>query len=236
MEWSLNIISWLARRPAATLHSLTTTAGTLVAAGLMVFLLWPSGKQGIPEPVKLAVPTFNVAVLSGPRELSQAANENIEQVVEAQPVAESALAPQVVTTETPSSLPSAVNTAPVPAVEAPAVVNPEPAEVIPPAQVSMPGGRLMAADADLGSATPDILSVSKHEVILRYLVDEQGRVVRGGIFRSGSDPLRDTFIHKAMKSQTYNVKELPSVQSGTEKLWMVELVVPYNKTSQEVVP
>lgn len=235
MPVSKMLATWKPRN----LHAFATSTGVLTASVLLTALLWPTpGKEGIEEPAKLMLPTFQVAMMSGVREETVTAQETIEKVVEEKTVEASPVAQEVVTENTASSLPDAVATT---AEATPAVEDLEPppeveTEVIPPAQVAMPGGKLMAVDAEVGIETPDILSVGKQEVILRYLINRHGLVERGGIFRQGSDPLRDTFIHKAMKNQTYNIKDWPMVQDGENPLWMVELVVPYNKYTEEVLP
>lgn len=217
------------------IHTSTTTAGVVLATSLMMALFISQGAKGIPVPARLEQATFTVAMMVGAREEAKVASENVETVVAEAIVVPAETATDVVTVATASSLPKAVAaTAEATAVADP-VVKPDKDEVIPPARVSMPGGRLMAEDSTVGGTQPDILGLSKDEVLLRYLINEQGIVVRGGIFRSGSDPLRDTFIHKAMKSQIYNPKDWLQV-SATEKIWMVELTIPYNKRPSDVIP
>ena len=223
-----------ARLPPSVVHTTTTSIGVVLATLLMMALFISQGAKGIPVPARLEQTTFTVAMMVGAREEAKVASENIETVVEEAIVAPAETATEVVTVATASSLPQAVATTAESTVLAEAVVKLDKDEVIPPARVSMPGGRLMAEDSTVGGAQPDILGLSKNEVLLRYLINEQGIVVRGGIFRSGSEPLRDTFINKAMKSQIYNPKDwLPS---ASEKLWMVELTIPYSKRPNDVIP
>lgn len=232
------IKKYLSRCNPRTIHAFATLSGLLVATGLMTVLLWKSvGKEGIEEPAKLIVPTFKVAMMAGARDESKQAKADIETVVEEKTVEATPVATQVVTESTASSLPDAVEVTAQPvANESLPVEVVQEAEVIPPAQIAMPGGKLMAVDVDLGSQTPEIFSIAKNEVILRYLVNKEGIVERGGVFRSGSEPLRDVFIHKAMKSRIYTVKDWPKVQEGENPLWMVELTVPYNKHEDLVLP
>lgn len=225
----------LGKFPPKLIHASTTSMGLALSALLMTALFVSQGAKGIPVPARLEQSTFTVAMLVGARVETKVASENIETVVQEVVVTPSDAATEVVTVNVASSLPQAVTATAQATVLTDAVIPPDKDEVIPPARVSMPGGRLMAEDTSVGGARPDILGMTKDEVLLRYLINEQGIVVRGGVFRSGSDPLRDTFINKAMKSQIYNTKDWLPV-SMAEKLWMVELTIPYNKRPNDVIP
>jgi hypothetical protein len=89
----------------------------------------------------------------------------------------------------------------------------------------MPGGRLAAEDAPVGDMK-DPFEVGPKQVYLRLYVNAQGRVVRGGIVRGGSDPARDNMILRAMVSRTYSTQNLVRVDGG-EPQWQMDLVLDY---------
>lgn len=210
-------------RSAAIYRSLPLRAqalGAVAASMLLTALLYAGRQAGEPAPPSLNAARFSVAMLAGPKQAAQEAPRNADQVaISVAPSVEPAN--QVVTAERPTSLPQAV------AAAQDASVGPEAAqadEVIPPARVSMPGGRLMAMDVSLGEQ-PDPFATGPRQVYLRLFVDESGKVVRGGIARPGTEPLRDALILKAMTSRAYATSNLKI--RGADGLWQLDLVIDY---------
>lgn len=204
------------------------TAAALTVAGIGLTFLKVVGE---PSPPALSVSRFSVAVLAGPRQAEQNAPENVENTADTVVTAPTDTN-KVVEADRSSSLPEAVAAT----VDAqPSVAAPKPAEVIPPAQVSMPGGKLAATDAPRGSEL-DPFAIGPSQVYIRLLVNESGKVVRGGIVRSGREPLRDTLIYKAMSSRTFDPKSMqnPIRMPGDEPLWQVDLVIDY--TTNDFLP
>lgn len=196
----------------------------LTGASLMLSILlmrWLT--EGAPVPPMLIAPRFSVAMLSGEKQAAQTAPETAATVAETATPAETAVNVPVVATTRETSLPNAVAAAaqPIPGPEMAKEV-----EVIPPAQVSMPGGRLMANDAPAGDTVEDPFGIKPRQVYIRLLVNEQGVVQRSGIVRSGGDPVRDNIILKAMRTRTYDTKRLLRVE-GHEPAWQVDLVLDY---------
>lgn len=195
--------------------------GACVASAVLLALLWHWHARGVPTPPALSAARFSVAVLAGPKQAAQSAPENADVVAEIVAPA-SSQAQAVVTAQRATSLPEAVQAAQQ-ADPGPEVA--QPVEVLPPAQVSMPGGQLMATDAPVGDSAMDPFEIKPRQVYIRLLVNEQGRVVKFGIVRSGGDAMRDSLILKAMRSRTYDTKDLRlQVQ---DKVWQVDLVLDY---------
>lgn len=200
------------------------TAGTFTAAALMTVLLFRWQVVGTPVPPAQKVARFSVAVLAGPKQAAQSAPSNTDQVAEAVAPAPEPVNVPVVAAQRETSLPSAVKAA---QESAPVSdVTPKPVEVLPPAQVSMPGGHLTAEDAPIGDSTADPFAIKPRQVYIRLLVNAQGQVVRFGIVRSGGDSMRDGLILKAMRSRTYATDKLIRVD-GNDELWQLDLVLDY---------
>lgn len=194
----------------------------LAASGVLATLGASWHSAGTPTPPTLSTAKFTVAILAGPKQAAQSAPDNTESTAEAVAPAEVKTEAPPVTTKRDTSLPDAVQAAQQ-AAPGPEVVKP--VEVLPPAKVSMPGGQLMAEDAPAGDRAPDPFALNKGEVFIRLLVNEQGKVVRFGLIRSGGDPMRDSLILKAMRSRTYDPKELRIRLE--DKVWQLDLVIPY---------
>lgn len=214
------------RRPRPERASLVS--GAMVATLLTAAILHAWQRPGEPVPPSLNAARFTVAVLSGPKQAAQEAPSNAAQVVTAVEQTPVDAAAQVVTAERENSLPEAVAAA-VESAPGPEVLQQD--EVIPPARVSMPGGRLMAEDAGLGNQ-PDPFAVGPQQVYLRLFVDNTGKVVRGGIARAGTEPLRDALILKAMTSRRYAPDGLRI--KSPDGLWQLDLVIDYG--SNEFLP
>lgn len=201
---------------------LGAAASLLVLAGIC--FSWVKS-VGEPSPPALSTTRFSVAVLSGLKQAAQVAPETVDSTAEAVVVAPEPVSAPVVEAERSTSLPDAVVATP-DAKPSPEIAKPT--EVIPPARVSMPGGRLSSEDAPVGDQR-DPFAISPTQVYLRFLVDVDGRVVRGGIVRGGRDPMRDTLIYKAMSTRNYASKNfaLKRVEGG-EELWQLDLVIDYS--------
>lgn len=186
---------------------------------------------GEPSPPALSTTRFSVAILSGPKQAAQVAPQNVENTAEAVVVAPEQKPTPVVEAQRSTSLPDAVVATPD---AKPSEELAKPTEVIPPARVAMPGGRLSTEDAPIGD-TRDPFAVAPSQVFLRMFVDSQGRVVRGGIVRNGREPLRDALIYKAMSTRLFtpdrfNMKRM----DGEQPLWQLDLVIDYS--SAEYLP
>lgn len=197
--------------------------GAVTASAVLAALLMWHPKLGEKVLPSLSTTRFQVAVLAGPKQAEQQAPADAAQKVEdVTPAPQPQAANTAAVAERQNSLPKAVKSAqdsdPGPEVA-------KPAEVIPPAQVSMPGGRLAAEDAPVGDMK-DPFEVGPKQVYLRLYVNAQGRVVRGGIVRGGSDPARDNMILRAMVSRTYSTQNLVRVDGG-EPQWQMDLVLDY---------
>lgn len=214
---------------AIRLISICTAASAL---GLIA-MTWVKS-VGEPSPPALSATRFTVAVLSGPKQAAQVAPENTSDTAESVIVPETpADTTPVVEAQRETSLPDAVKAAPD---AKPTVEAATPVEVIPPARVSMPGGRLSAEDAPVGDSR-DPFAVGPAQVYIRLLLGSDGRVVRGGIVRSGREPMRDLLIYKAIASRTFDVKSLPpgAVRiPGEEARWQLDLVIDYG--TNEILP
>lgn len=203
-------------------------ASAMVAAG--VGLTWVK-TVGEPSPPALSTTRFSVAILSGPKQAAQTAPQNVESTAEQVVVAPEPANTKVVEAQRSTSLPDAVLTTPD---AKPSVEVAKPTEVLPPARVSMPGGRLSTEDAPVGDV-PDPFAIAPTQVYLRLFVNDAGLVVRGGIVRGGRDPLRDAYIYKAMSSRTYSPGKFAMKQmSGEHGLWQLDLVIDYS--NQEFLP
>ncbi|KVP40105.1 hypothetical protein WJ87_07940 [Burkholderia ubonensis] len=175
-------------------------------------------------PPSLSSARFSVAVLAGPKQAAQTAPENTDKVAEAVAPSPATVNEPVVAAKRDTSLPEAVKAAQQ-ATPSTAEVT-KPVEVLPPAQVSMPGGQLMAEDAPIGDSAADPFELKPRQVYLRLLVNADGKVVRFGVIRSGGDPMRDSLILKAMRSRTYATDKLIRV-AGNEPLWQLDMVLDY---------
>lgn len=195
----------------------------LVASSVLAVLLVRWQVAGTPTPPSLNAARFTVAVMSGPKQAAQTAPENTETVAESvTPTQEKVDAPPV-TAKRDTSLPEAVKSA---QQAAPGPEMTKPVDVIPPAQVSMPGGQLMAEDAPIGDGVPDPFEIKPRQVHIRLAVNANGKVTRFGIIRSGGDPMRDNLILKAMRSRSYDTSKLIRVE-GNEPTWQLDLVLDY---------
>jgi len=198
--------------------------GALVSSALLAALLVRGHVVGTPVPPSLNAARFSVAVLAGPKQAAQSAPSNTDQVAEAvAPSPEPVNAP-VVAAKRETSLPKAVKAAQETTPSADEVT--QPVAVLPPAQVSMPGGQLMAEDAPIGDTAADPFEIKPRQVYIRLLVNAEGHVVRFGIIRSGGDTMRDGLILKAMRSRSYSTDKLIRVP-GNEPLWQLDLVLDY---------
>lgn len=217
------------RGHARNVHWIYLQAYTLgaVAASVSIALLLTTWKSvGEPIPPSLNEMRFSVAVLAGPKQAAQSAPENVDKVVESTVVTPEPVTAPVVVAERKTSLPEAVAAAQTTAPSK--VVVTKEAEVIPPSQVSMPGGKLMAEDAPLGDGADDPFSVKPRQVYIRLLVNEAGQVVRAGVIRSGGDNFRDSVILKAMKSRKYNTANIKlKIQENGQQVWQLEMVIDY---------
>lgn len=207
------------------IHLASSGAALLVVAGIA--LTWVK-TVGEPSPPALSTTRFSVAVLSGPKQAEQSAPENTEstaeEVVVVEPEPKKPL--PVVAAERSTALPDAVKATPD---AKPSVEVAQPVEVIPPARVSMPGGRLSSEDAPVGD-TRDPFAIGPTQVFIRLHIGEDGRVVRGGIVRNGREPVRDLLMYKAMASRTFDVKAMPpgAVRlPGEVALWQLDMVLDY---------
>lgn len=182
---------------------------------------------GEPAPPALSTTQFSVAVLSGPKQAEQAAPDNVDVTAEEVVVEPEPKAPApVVVAERSTALPDAVKATPD---AKPSIEIAKPVEVIPPARVSMPGGRLSAEDAPVGD-TKDPFAIGPTQVFIRLHIGEDGRVVRSGIVRNGREPMRDLLMYKAMASRTFDVKALPPGAirlPGEVALWQLDMVLDY---------
>lgn len=200
------------------------TAGAVTAAALLAVLLFRWQVAGTPVPQAQKMARFSVAVLAGPKQAAQTAPSNTDKVVAAVAPTPEPISAPVVAAQRETSLPAAVkaaqDSAPSPDVAA------KPVEVLPPAQVSMPGGQLVAEDAPIGDSAADPFEIKPRQVYIRLLVNAQGQVVRFGVVRSGGDAMRDGLILKAMRSRTYATDKLIRVE-GNDELWQLDLVLDY---------
>lgn len=206
---------------------ISNTVGVLTASAVLAGLLMTSKTPGVPVVPSLKETRFTVAVLAGEKQAAQSAPDNVEEVAEqVLPMEAPPAATPVVVAERETSLPNAVKTA---QTAAPSKESaPTPAEVLPPAQVSMPGGKLMAEDAPVGDNVPDPFAIKPREVYIRILLNENGEIVRAGVVRSGGDLMRDSLILRAMKSRKYDVKSVPmKFDDNGQSRWQVDLVIPY---------
>jgi hypothetical protein len=200
--------------------------GALVAGGLLTALLAHLHVKGTPVAPSLNSAHFSVAVLSGPKQAEQKAPENVDKVADAVAPSPKPVNAPVVTAQRETSLPKAVKAAQETMPSKDEVAKP--VEVIPPAQVSMPGGHLMAEDAPIGDSTADPFEIKPRQVYIRLQVNANGQVVRSGILRSGGDQMRDSLILKAMRSRSYSTKELKiRVDNGSEPMWQLDMVLDY---------
>lgn len=200
--------------------------GAVTAAASLAILLTTWKAVGEPVPPSLNEVRFSVAVLAGAKQAAQTAPENVDQVAESTAVAPEPVSAPVVVAKRETSLPEAVAAAQTTA-PSPVEVKKE-AEVVPPAKVSMPGGKLMAEDAPMGDGAEDPFSIKPRQVYIRLLVNDAGQVVRAGVVRSGGDNFRDAMILKAMKSRKYNIAEVKTkVRENGQLLWQLEMVLDY---------
>jgi outer membrane biosynthesis protein TonB len=202
--------------------------GGLAAGGLLAVLLAHWHVKGTPVPPSLNSAHFSVAVLAGAKQAEQKAPENVDKVADAVAPSPTPVNVPVVAAKRETSLPKAVKAAQEATPSKDEVTKP--VEVLPPAQVSMPGGHLMAEDAPIGDdATPDPFELKPRQVYIRLQVDADGHVVRSGILRSGGDQMRDSLILKAMRSRTYSTKDMRVRvdNPGTAPLYQLDMVLDY---------
>lgn len=198
--------------------------GAAVAVGLLAFLLARWNVVGTPVPPSLSSARFSVAVLAGPKQAAQTAPQNTDKVAEAVAPSKEPVNEPVVAAKRDTSLPKAVKAAQEATPSKDEVTKP--VEVLPPAQVSMPGGQLMAEDTSIGDSAADPFQIKPRQVYIRLLVNANGQVIRFGVIRSGGDPMRDSLILKAMRSRTYSTNKLVRVE-GNEPLWQLDMVLDY---------
>jgi hypothetical protein len=203
-------------------------AAALTMAGIS--LTWLH-KVGEPSPPAMSITRFSVAILAGSKQAAQTAPKNVESTAEQVVVTPTPSNTQIVEAQRSTALPDAVAATPD---AMPSAEVAKPVEVIPPARVAMPGGRLSTEDAPVGDA-PDPFAVGPAQVYIRLLVDENGRVVRGGIVRGGRDPVQDVLIYKSMASRQYEKSKfnMKLVQGG-QSVWQLDLVINYG--TQEFIP
>lgn len=203
--------------------------GALAASGALGLLLHHWGHSGVEEYPRLADSRFQVAVLAGPKQAAQVAPDNAENTAQAVVASPQKTAAQAVTADRPTRLPEAVTAAPD---SKPTTQAPAPEQVLPPAQVSMPGGQLAAEDAPDGEM-PDPFHVGRRQVYIRLLVDPTGKVVRGAIVRGGAEPMRDAIILKAMMSRSF-VKAGGGFKVEGSDLRQFDMVLDYG--TQDYLP
>lgn len=180
---------------------------------------------GEPSPPAMSTTRFSVAILAGPKQAAQTAPDNVQSTADAVVVVPDVTNAPVIEAQRSTSLPDAVVATPD---AKPSVEVAQPTEVLPPARVAMPGGRLSTEDAPVGDQR-DPFAIAPTQVFLRLLVNAEGRVVRGGIVRNGRDPMRDTLIYKAMASRTYTTDNFTmKLMDGAEPLWQLDLVIDYS--------
>lgn len=198
-------------------------AGVVVASTVLAALLTWHPKKGDPVIPQLSTVRFQVAVLAGPKQAEQQAPADAaEKVPDVKPAPAPAEVNTVAVAQRQNSLPKAVKAA---QDSTPGTEVAKPDAVIPPAQVSMPGGHLAVDDAPAGEEK-DPLSVGARQVFIRLFVNAQGRVIRGGIVRDGNDPMRDAMILRAMYSRTFDPQRLVKVPGG-EPVWQLDLTIDY---------
>lgn len=199
--------------------------GALVSLAVLTAALWQWTTPGERVPPSLSQARFSVAVLAGPKQAAQTAPENAAEVVKE---TETAVTPPkdapVAVAERETSLPEAKKAAQTVAPKPESVAPP--VEVLPPAQVSMPGGKLMAQDAPMGDGVQDPFAIKPRQVYVRMLVDKDGKVIKSGIVRSGGEPMRDSLILKAMASRAYSTEKLLRVPGATDT-WQIDMVIDY---------
>lgn len=203
--------------------------GTLTSTMAMAALWLLSHTPGVTTPPTLSTARFSVAVLAGAKQAAQSAPKDAAQTAESTTPTTEPATTSVAVPDRSTSLPDAVAATP-DATPGPEVAKP--VEVMPPAEVSMPGGQLMANDAPAGTQ-PDPFAIGPQQVYLRLFVNAKGQVIRGGIVRSGTEPMRDALILKAMASRTYSTKNLIRVE-GAEPQWQLDLVIDYG--TSEFIP
>lgn len=203
-------------------------AGGVSATLLLTAVLHSWSTPGPQVPPSLSNTRFTVAVMSGPKQAAQAAPENADQTAPDVATAPPQTASAAITAERPTSLPKAVQAAQdaVPGEAA------EKEEVLPPARVAMPGGKLAVEDASMGGGAPGPFAMGPRQVFIRIFIDADGRVLRGGIVRSGGEPLRDQLILKAMMTRSYTPDRALRV-AGSSTL-QIDLVLDYG--TQEMLP
>jgi hypothetical protein len=202
--------------------------GALVASAVLAALLTWHPKKGEPVTPQLSTARFQVAVLAGPKQAEQKAPTNAtEPVPDVKPAPPKKDVNTVAVAQRENSLPKAVKAA---QDSSPGTEVAKPDDVIPPAQVSMPGGRLEAEDATAGEEK-DPFSVGPRQVFIRLFVDAQGRVIRGGIVRDGNDRMRDAMILRAMYSRTFSTKNLMRIPGG-QPIWQLDMTIDYGTNDE----
>ena len=195
------------------------------------FLLWGllnHARTGLPLPAELNAMPFQVAMISGEKQAELEVEENLEVVTtETLQIDEAAL--MIQSQEVASQLPQAVQEASSPNLIQQGEARKD--DVIPPAQVSMPGGIMESENAAISKdAGPDPLKIGTNQVYIRLFVNFEGKAVRGGIVRAGRDPFQDAILLRIVKSRIYKVSAaLPSMEKDTDgsPTWQVDLVLDY---------
>lgn len=198
--------------------------GALAASGVLGGLLYFRAPEGMPVPPSLSTARFEVAVLQGPKQAEQVAPADAENKVEdVKPAPAPKSTNTVAVAQRSTSLPKAVAAA---QDADPGTEVAKPVDVMPPARVSMPGGKLAVEDAPEGNQ-PDPFAIGPKQVYIRLFVDATGHVQHGGIVREGSDPIRDAIILKSMFSRSYTTQNLPRA-GGADGLWQLDMVINYS--------
>jgi len=210
---------------SAGMYARAYGTGSLAAGVVLALCLWQWSSPGERIPPSMSQARFSVAVLAGPKQAAQTAPENADHVVEA---TETSINPPkeapIAVAERDTSLPEAKQAAQTAAPKPDAVA--QSVEVLPPAHVSMPGGKLMSQEAPLGDGVLDPFAIRPRQVYIRMLVDKDGKVTRSGIVRSGGEPMRDSLILKAMNSRAYSTEKLLRVPGATDT-WQIDMVIDY---------
>ena len=209
-------------RPTATRVQRYVAAGMIFATLGLYGILHVWSHAGEPLPPSMSNTRFSVAILSGAKQAAQTAPKD---AYRPRPVAVTrvpATAAPIVVPELATRLPSAVSAA---QDTSPGRALPKPDEVIPPANVSMPGGRLAVEDPGQGDL-PDPFALGPRQVYVRLKVAATGKVTEGEVVRHGPDVLRDALILRALRSRTYATDRLLRVGGG-EPSWQLDLVVDY---------
>ena len=219
------------RKPALSLHWRASLLGGVGASAVLLALL-NQPRYGLPVPAQLNSIPFQVAIMSGERQAAQEAAQDAQTKVIEAPM-EDPLALTAQSQDIASQLPDAVQAASEPNLMEQGAAQQD--EVLPPAKISMPGGVLLSEDAAVAEKSgPDPLAIGKKQVYIRLFVNFEGKVMRGGIVRSGSDSFHDAILLKIVKSRIYQISNaMPSSvrDSAGNSTWQVDLVLDYDNES-----